>query len=54
MGMGGDEDEDLSAAFLGDVVAESSDSRGDGGRFARYSVMTVEVLPPNGYSDRRW
>ena len=37
IGMGGDGEEDLSAVFLGDVVVESSESRGEGGRFARYS-----------------
>jgi hypothetical protein len=49
----GEGEDDLSAVFLGDVVAEPSESRGEGGRFARNSVMRVEVLPPNACSDRR-
>jgi len=51
--MDGDEEDDLSTAFFGDVVAESYESRGEGGRFARDSAMRVEVFPPNGCSDRR-
>jgi hypothetical protein len=49
----GEGEDDLSAVFLGAVVAEPSESRGEGGRFARNSVMRVEVLPPNACSDRR-
>ena len=52
-GKGGDGVEDRSAAFLGDVVAESSESRGEAGSCARYSVIRVEVFPPNRCSDRR-